>query len=303
MKKLLSLMLVSACLLGSLTGCAKKKDKEIVFAKDDLLAEYTYETDKEMEVIKEADGVKSVYFYRGEIKLYGQIYLPDKSGANPVVIITPGSGAGINTHKDLAKELAKNGYVAVLYDGYGAVSGSMSDGKTTEHTVLTHAADLESVIKALVKQPYIDKNNIFLWGHSAGGMVTGYVASRNPDIVEGMILVEPRFMLNEETREAFPDANSISEDVCPHGVGVCNYVDLLKFDIYDFLPNYKGEVLLFVGERSLTPEGDIPQEFAKTQEKLSNCRTFVVDGADHGFQGKPMMVVTEKTIEFVDDND
>ena len=295
MRKVLSLLLTFAVLTTCITGCRKHKK-----GYDELLSPYVFDTDQEMEVISEEDGVKSVYFHRGELKIYGEIYMPEGEGAFPTVVITGGSGSKIDDYKDYAEAYAKSGYVTVLYEGIGSVLVGMSDGKQVDHTLLSHAADLESVIHALQKLDYVDNNNIYLWAHSAGGVSTGFVACKNPDMIAGLILLEPRFMLNEEMKELFPNPKKITESVCPQNMGVAACRELCEYDIYDMLPDYKGDVLLFVGTRSMGPSGSMPQEFSKADEKFPSCELMTIDGADHGFKGPAANAVIESSIPFLE---
>ena len=58
-------------------------------------------------------------------------------------------------------------------------------------TLFTEMQDLEAAIGALRGHPQIDKENLFLFGASQGGLVTAMTAARHADETRGIVLLFP----------------------------------------------------------------------------------------------------------------
>lgn len=294
------IMLVTAC-----CGCGLKSSSEIRFPADELLADYTFEENLEMEIVKEREGVQSVLFHRGELAIYGQIYIPEGEGPFPVVVISGGLAASHYRYQAMAQSLAENGIVGVIYDPTGILTDSGSSGKLTDYSALTQAADLEAIINTLSTLSYIDSRNVFLWGHSMGGLVSGYVGFRNPSLIRGIFLVEPAFHMNCEAAEEYPDINEIPDviDTSPYrGFGGVYFRDLCRFDIYEYMSAYKSNVVIYAGTRSPSIGSDQPEILTRADELLPSSELIYMEGANHGFEGRFMTEITENTITFVKDN-
>lgn len=300
MKKLKFIALIIIFGIMGLAGCNKPDRKEIVFPKDELLTEYVSATNKDMEIVEEGEDFKTAFFYRGDSKIYSQIYVPDGKGPFPVVVISGGMGVSLTSNHLLANELSANGIVAISYDPYGAVNQSQSDGQFTDFSVLTQASDIEAIISAISKEDYIDTNKIFLWGHSFGGMSSAYVGLKNPDLIKGMILVEPSFQMNAQAHELYPNYEDIPDIITsPFYCGGPFYRDPWRFDIYELMPDYNGKVLLYAGTNTNSIGGSMPELVTKADKLLPSCDLIFVEGADHSFAGSAINQVTKETIEFV----
>ena len=71
---------------------------------------------------------EDVTFYNGDIRLYGQLYIPNGKGPFPAVIFTHGSGdAGVDNKRYQleAEYFATKGILSMVYDkrGYGKSTG------------------------------------------------------------------------------------------------------------------------------------------------------------------------------------
>ena len=236
MKKIIALALIISLFTCSFCGCGKDKEGGIIFPEDELLSKYRNAADLPMEIVQEAARAVAVYFYRGETKVYGEIYIPEGEGPFPVVIIAGGFATSHYGYLSMAQMFAENGIVGVVFDpsDTGYMGARIDD--YLNWSPLKEAADIESIVSALSKLSYIDDGNVFLWGHSMGGFASGYVGFKNPGLIRGMVLVEPAFYLNEEAKEQFPDIETIPE-IVPGDTyfGRSYYRDLCSFDIYDLM--------------------------------------------------------------------
>ena len=107
-----------------------------------------------------------------------------RSQFNIVVISKPGIKR-FATVEDISPELAKQ-YQFLQLD---------SDNRPPQKYIRNNSlyklgGDGIAVVKFLKKQPWIDKENIYLFGHSQGAMVAAYVASKMPGEIKGLIYAQ-----------------------------------------------------------------------------------------------------------------
>ena len=199
--------------------------------------------------------------------------------------------------------LNENGIAGVCFDFAGAVANSKSEGFSTDYSVLTEAADLTAVIGGITSFPEIDTDNIFLWGHSIGGFVTTYVGCKNPDKVKGMMLAEPSYQFHDNAKELFPEGTEIPEVVTsPVYCGGVFYEDLLSFNIYDMMPNYSNDVIIFAGTEVPSIGGEMPVYLENAIDTFPSAELMFVEGADHQIDGPHRSVMLETMVQFVNDH-
>jgi dienelactone hydrolase len=136
--------------------------------------------------------------------LIANLMRPAGSGPFPLAIINHGSpalasrrpGMAIPTFDRISKFLIERGFAVVLplRRGYGAVGGRWNEGYgSCEHpdfkqAGLETARDIRAVIDALVRRDFVQKQNVFVIGQSAGGWGTLALASQNPKDVKGYVI-------------------------------------------------------------------------------------------------------------------
>ena len=128
----------------------------------------------------------------GEYNLTGILTLPKNTKKAPVVIIVSGSGPTSangtfllnRPYADIAYNLAKQGIATLRYnDRYY----ERNDLDATSATIYEEAIDdASAAIKMLSKDSRIDNENIYVVGHSIGGMLAPKIAELNQE-VKGII--------------------------------------------------------------------------------------------------------------------
>jgi hypothetical protein len=162
-----------------------------------------------------------------DLKMAGELMLPDGKGPFPCVLMMPGSGPTdrdgnqppmvmTNVLKQIAEHLAKNGIATFRFDKRPAHKYVSQWPKTTDMSVYSeyfsfenHVADVESAYKAMLKQPKVDAGRTALLGHSEGGLFASWQAPRlNPKALvlcgtagDTMVSVI-RFQVGESVRKA-----------------------------------------------------------------------------------------------------
>ena len=124
---------------------------------------------------------------KAKIWLAGTLTLPDTLHNWPVVILVSGSGAQnrdeeLLQHKPfllIADYFARNGIGVLRFDDRGV---GESEGKFSEANTFDFASDAEAAIKFLKKQPFVNKEEIGLIGHSEGGIIAMILGS-NKDLL------------------------------------------------------------------------------------------------------------------------
>ena len=176
-----------------------------------------------------------------------------------------------------------------------------SDGKMTDMSVLTEAADLATVLDGLKELPQIDKRNIFLMGRSQGGYVSTYVGTKRRDEIRGMVLLYPAYMIQDDVIERTDNGKHIAKEpvFLDYRVGEIYDRDALAVDIYEGMSDFTGSVLLIHG----TADPLVPYAYSlKARELFPNAELVTVPGAGHGFEGEDLAKVKEIVLHFVQEN-
>lgn len=265
----------------------------------------TYDASKNMtpEVIDENGQIKSIYFYRGDLKIYSKLYLPEGEGPFPVVILASGLGASYTSTLSHAETFSKNGIAAISFDYIGGVSPSNSDGNVTDKSVITEAYDIEAIIDGLANFSNLDTGNVFLWGHSLGGLASTYAATDRPNEVQGLIAVEPSYQMHDQVREFFPEPDELPDVITtPVYAGKQYITDLYAFNIYDEIPRYTGSAIIFAGTVAPSIGAESPEYLEKAVPLFKSANIEYIEGANHGFENEPKEKMLESTIKFIQEN-
>lgn len=130
------------------------------------------------------------------IELAGTLTIPDGKGPYPAVILISGSGAQdrdetVFNHKPflvLADYLTRRGMAVLRVDDRG-VGGS--GGTTMQSTMEDFAQDVLGGLRYLASRPEINDRAVGLIGHSEGGLVAPFVASRSADVAFIVLMAAP----------------------------------------------------------------------------------------------------------------
>ena len=124
-----------------------------------------------------------IYFTSGGISLSGTLIQPKGPGPFPVVIFIHGSGAEERSNsKSRAKEFAKNGIAAFIYDKRGVGKSEGNKNFYQYYSFDTLAMDAGAAVDMLAKRPAINPARIGLVAASQGGWVAPLLARLNKNI-------------------------------------------------------------------------------------------------------------------------
>lgn len=137
---------------------------------------------------------------QGEWKLPGTLSIPNKGSAFPVVVLVHGSGpqdrdSTVGPNKpfaDLAKGLASKGIAVLRYEKRTKEHASKFANIENDITVREETIDDALAAVAMLRnRKEINKNRIFIVGHSLGGMLVPRIGTDDKDIKGFVIMAGP----------------------------------------------------------------------------------------------------------------
>lgn len=220
----------------------------------------------------------------------------------PAAIVCHGLGVTQDFARQYVNALAEIGYAVYSFDFCGgSISGSKSDGETTDMSVLTELEDLRAVIEYVKSLPYTD-DSLLLMGCSQGGFVSGITAARNPGLVDKLVLFFPAINIPDDARAgrmlmAKFDPENIPEiiDAVVMKLGRRFAADVIDMDSFAELKPYSGPVLIVHG----TADQAVPVEYSKRLDEIyANSTLVLIENGDHGFTEEQDVIAIEKLVKF-----
>ena len=244
----------------------------------------TPQTTQQVHVEVKTDGTYTVKEYDFESNgknLYARAFVPDVSGRVPLVIFSHGLGANARHEEEVQKALAKAGIAVFSLEFAGGSSSSspMSEGLTTEMSVLTEVQNLKDAIRIASGMEYVDPQKIYLMGSSQGGLVTVLTAEELPNI-RGLFLFYPAFSLPDDIRSSFPKLDEVPETFNLLGtkIGKKYITDIYDLDAYANLDKLAIPVHIYHGK----DDNIVPLTASKKALKtLPNARLTTLEDTGH----------------------
>ncbi|HOK30221.1 MAG TPA: alpha/beta fold hydrolase [bacterium] len=237
----------------------------------------------------------------GKWKLPGLLTLPKTDKPYPAVVLVHGSGPNdkdetIGTNKpfkDLAWGLASRGIAVLRYEKRTRYYGeeSLIEGFTVNEEVIE---DVISAVDFLYQREEIDKNKIFILGHSLGGMLAPRIAEKT-DKVRGIIMLagtikdlleiipkQAKYLasldskITEEEMREIEDLEKKIEDIKSSKVGKDEnilgapgsyWLDLINYNPLESIKNLELPILVLQGDRDYQVTVD---DFKLWQEELKD---------------------------------
>lgn len=245
--------------------------------------------------------VEELSFFNGLEKIYGTVYMPqDTNGRKPVLICCAGIGTNSDAWKDVCTMVAKKGVIAYAFDFKGGFPGSRSTGEPINMSVNTEKADLEYVLKRILKEDFTDKQHVYLIGHSQGGLIAALVGAGYRREVAGMVLLAPAFNIPELADRIYPRSRDIPDSTffVNMFVGKRYMTDAKALDPYKWLSRYKNDVLIIHG----TKDEIVPIEYSELAAlEFKNAKLEKFEGTGHAFEGKDGSRMRELLSQYLDE--
>ena len=194
---------------------------------------------------------QSVELKVGDKLIRGVVRTPQGEGPFPCVCFYHGFSVDkvglMRLHELFARRLENEGFASVRFDFYGC---GESDGDFSEMRFSDEIEQAIAIYNWSKRQPYVDKDRLFIAGHSLGGAISSIIAP----------ILQPRgVILWAPGNTAYYDISSRVNAVPDHyeelyDVGGLNLageflIDLREHNIVSESKGYKGKVLLIHGEK------------------------------------------------------
>ena len=177
---------------------------------------------------------KEVTVSSNGVSLAGVVCLPSEEGNFPCVLMIHGSGqldrdenakrAKINAFNTIAHYLASKDIASLRYDKRGCGKSSGNYWETGFYDLIE---DGEAMYRYIVAQEYINKDLVFLLGHSEGGFIIPKISLDYPDAA-GLILLAASAQNMEQVLTW--QANKVKEDI-EHGKGIIRLIARLSWKL------------------------------------------------------------------------
>ncbi len=231
--------------------------------------------------------------------IYGKIYLPDSVTDCPAVILSHGYN-GI--HADFTAEckyFASKGYIAYAYDFRGGSARSRSTGASTDMTIFTEKEDLLTVFEYISGMEQVDKDNLFLFGGSQGGLVTALAAEECGSEVKGVILYYPALNIPDDWRKTYATVEEIPEtnDFWGLKLGRNFFTSIHDFYTFDNIGTFNKNVLIIHGDKDTIVS---LKNSERAVELYPHAELIVLPGEGHGYTPKGAKTAMEHTLKFMD---
>ena len=265
-----SLMLVSG--FSVLEPKAAENDKSII---DEIVSEAIIETpvkreapfdyETRMPSVKQVSSdQKDITFYRDDYAVKAKLMLPQGSGPYKTIVMRGEYGCSYSEYDGIAKFLNQNGYATLqvknTHESEIVKRSGGSGSKIFADVYFEQVLDHFAVIDEMRYIPEIDMDNIYLWGHDLGGIISLYTGIERSDEIKGMIVVQP-LLNNFQSLEFSKDPELIVR-------------------LYDLLPDCNVPTVI------MEPENGLLSASKKATESMPDGKLILFEGeiskyADH----------------------
>lgn len=226
---------------------------------------------------------------------FGEIY--------DMAIIFHGFTANRNTSllKEIANSLRDENIASVRFDfnGHGD-----SDGKFENMTVLNEIEDANAILNYVKTDPHV--RNIYLVGHSQGGVVASMLAGLYPDLIKKVVLLAPAATLKNDALEGNTQGVTYNPDHIPDRL---LFKDLTlggfylriaqQLPIYEVSAQFTKPVCLIHGTDDTVVS---PNASKKYDQIYQNSTLHLIEGADHCFSDSYQKNAVNLTTDFLQNN-
>lgn len=230
-----------------------------------------------------------ITYMSGDLKISGIINIPKGNGTYPVAILNHGhidteiytNGRGLKREQDY---LARNGFV-VIHPDYRNHADSDKDPDSEINFRLGYVEDVINAVYAVKNSNLdtIDKENIFMLGHSMGGGVAINIMVTQRDLVKAYVLFAPVSADIKDNFERWTTRRpEIAKKIIEKYGNATSSPDFWKnMSAINFLENVQAPIMIHHG----TKDADVPLAWSEKLEK--NLKEKNKDVILHIYQGEP----------------
>ena len=221
---------------------------------------------------------RSLTFFRDGNPITARITYPESEGPYKTIIISNGLYAGFGRYAAFAQRYTTYGYAVIEYQYQNGIAPSpYHDPDYLGDFIYEQVLDLYAVLDGAKKLPDVDPDNIYLFGHSMGGLVTSYVGTMRQTEVKGLILLDPSYYACKIMK--FQGEKTI------------------RTDIYPLISRCYIPVVIISGTKAFASEPN--KKFDQARASLPYCDYYVIDGASHTFKGEYGNQAVDYSVEVI----
>ena len=225
-----------------------------------------------------------MYIIDAGIRLNAKLDMPTPAeGKHPLVIIIHGFTGHMEERHivAVAKTLNEIGFATLRVDMYGHGN---SDGKFENHTLYKWLTNALAVIDYGRSLDFV--TDLYLCGHSQGGMTVMLAGAMKHDVVKGLIPLSPAWMIPEAARNGILLGQDFDPDHIPDMLPAWgdrglngNYVRVAQtIHVEEAIDRYDEPVLIVHGDQ----DEAVPVEYGvKAAERYKNCKLVLIPGDTH----------------------
>ena len=236
---------------------------------------------------------------RDNLVLRGTLEKPDLDSYDLTLIFHGFTGSRNEMlHTTLAKRLLEKGIATLRLDfnGHGE-----SDGLLENMTVLNELADAKAILD--YARSLENVRNIYVLGHSQGGVVASMLAGYYPEYIEKLVLMAPAATLKDdamkgECMDARFDPNHVPDVVHVMGKRIGGfYFRVAQFlPIYEVAANYPGPVCLIHGEGDKVVDHSASIQYYRIYQ---NSELHLINEANHMFSSPHFDEAVSLAVDFL----
>lgn len=238
----------------------------------------------------------------GGKEIYGKISLPVMDTTDrkcPAVICSHGYNGTHDWYISQCETFARHGIVAYCFDFCGGSTNSRSSGRSTDMTLFTERQDLLDVVDFISSMDMVDAHKVFLIGASQGGFVSALAAEERADLLRGVMLYCPAFVIPDDWRGRFGDDIPETYEFWGLTLGKVFFTSMKDLYAYDSIGRFKGPVLIFQGDRDKT----VPLESSyRAAKQYKQAEVIVLHGEGHGISEKGVALAMERMLRLIDES-
>lgn len=237
--------------------------------------------------------IDKTYEIQGQ-KIRGKLYLPEKEEKQKIIILSHGLSLNYTYMIPYAEKLYDKEVATFIFDYRGGGYDCQSDGKISDMTIDTEIEDLNMVIDSIKQEPEIDENQIYIGGHSQGGLVSSLVAPTRNDI-RGLFLFAPAYVIPDDMKERDNPREKNVLRLMPEYLGE-KYIDsALKINMFEDIKGYKGKVFIFHG----VEDKRVPIEYiVEADKEYENSVVYIYEEGEHRFTDE----IKDDVVEIICEN-
>lgn len=221
---------------------------------------------------------------RAGLTLRGVLDRPG-DGSCPLVLMLHGFGSRMEAGGEMSSRLTAAGFATLQFDfnGHG-----QSDGSFTEMTPYNEIEDAAHMLRYALTLDFV--TDIYVVGHSQGGVIAGMLAGYYHDVIKKMALLAPAASLKTDAQmgrcfRATYDPQHIPDSVNVdgiHDVGGLYFRLAQTLPIYEVTGQFEGPGLIVFGRKDQVVALKAAQRYL---DDAKNRKLLLYDDLDHGLQG------------------